>query len=305
MVSGLDPVSVLRRAGGTASASDMRSLFTTRELRRAVDDGRIVRAGGRHYALPGVEEALMAAARLNGVVSGLSAAQAWGWKVKLSPPEPQVTIPRRRRRSAKDREGIHVVWRDLPADAVTGRVTTRLETAVDCMRRLPFDEALAVADSSLRQGGLTKGQLIAGARNAPRTGRSKAVTVAEAADSRADNPFESCLRAVALRVPGLEVLPQFLVEDIGHADLADPRLRLAIEADSYEHHTLKEAFRYDVRRYTAMVRHRWRVVRFVWEDVMYRQDYVEAVLRDVVAQGVPAYGQFITPSRDSRLRPWA
>jgi len=117
--------------------------------------------------------------------------------------------------------------------------------------------------------------------------------VAASADARAANPFESCLRAICHGVAGLEVQPQFLVEDIGHADQADPRLRIAIEADSHEFHSLAEAFRHDVRRYTAMVRHRWRVIRFVWEDVMYKQDYVAAVLADLVAQGPRVYGQFV------------
>ena len=47
-------------------------------------------------------------------------------------------------------------------------------------------------------------------------------------------------------------------------------------------HAQPEAFRYDVRRYTAMTRAGWLVVRFVWEDVMHRQAYVASVLADLV-----------------------
>lgn len=65
----------------------------------------------------------------------------------------------------------------------------------------------------------------------------------------------------------------------------DRLLRLVIEAESHEFHTEKAAFRYDCRRYTAMVRAGWRVVRFVYEDVMARQDYVREVLTDLVALG--------------------
>lgn len=107
--------------------------------------------------------------------------------------------------------------------------------------------------------------------------------VVEVANAKAANPFESALRAIALTVPGLHVVPQGPVGTIGHADLTDRTLRIAIEAESFEFHALPEAFRYDVRRYTAMVREGWYVVRFVWEDVMERPDYVHAVLVDVVS----------------------
>jgi very-short-patch-repair endonuclease len=60
-------------------------------------------------------------------------------------------------------------------------------------------------------------------------------------------------------------------------------LRIAVEAESLEFHALPDAFRYDVRRYTAMTRLGWLVVRFVWEDVMHRPAYVADVLADLVA----------------------
>ena len=70
---------------------------------------------------------------------------------------------------------------------------------------------------------------------------------------------------------------------IGHADLTDAALRIAVEAESFEFHAQPEAFRYDVRRYTAMTRAGWLVARFVWEDVMKQQEYVAAALADLVA----------------------
>ena len=107
--------------------------------------------------------------------------------------------------------------------------------------------------------------------------------MARAADGAAANPFESVLRAIARGVPGLAVVPQGAVGTIGHADLVDPVLRVAIEAESFEFHALPEAFRYDVRRYTAMTRIGWLVVRFIWEDAMHRPAHVRAVLEDVVS----------------------
>lgn len=48
--------------------------------------------------------------------------------------------------------------------------------------------------------------------------------------------------------------------------------------------TLREAFSYDVRRYTAMIRSGWLVARFTWDDVMHRPVYVAAVVADLVAR---------------------
>ena len=161
-------------------------------------------------------------------------------------------------------------------------MTTRVQTVVDCARSLPFDEALTVADSALREGVVRRQDLLASAAASPRTGRQRALRVVRSADPRADNPFESCLRAIALAVPGLQVQPQLVVPGIGRADLGDRRLRLLLEADSYEFHSDRAAFRHDIRRYTAMVRAGWLVVRFCWEDVMQRPDEVHAVLADMV-----------------------
>jgi very-short-patch-repair endonuclease len=235
------------------------------------------------YALAVVDEARLAAARVSGVVSHLSAALAHGLKVKDPPCRPIVTV--RRNRSPKDGDGIDVRYADLLAEEVVGGwITTPARTVVDCARSLPYDEALAVADSALRSGKVSRAQLEQAAHRSPRTGRAKALRVIGRATPLATNPFESVLRAIAEEVPGLVVVPQGEVGVIGHADLTDPRLRIAIEADSYEFHAPPEAFRYDVRRYTGMVRLGWLVVRFVWEDVMRNPAEVRATLCDVVAR---------------------
>lgn len=245
--------------------------------------GRITRLARNSYALPGADEALAAAGRLHGTVSHLSAARAWGWKVKVLPLQPHVTVPRNRNVGAERRGSVHLHWSDVPAEEVAGRCTSRVRTVVDCARSLPFGEALSVADSALRDQTVTREQLLAAAELAPRTGRARVQRVAAAADGRADNPFESCLRAIALDVPGWSPQAQLHVPGVGHADVGEAAARLVLEAESFEFHALPEAFAYDLRRYTAMVRAGWVVLRFGWDEVMHRPDEVrvtiEAVLR--------------------------
>lgn len=60
-------------------------------------------------------------------------------------------------------------------------------------------------------------------------------------------------------------------------------LKIVIECDSWEYHSGEDLFRRDVRRYTDMVRTGWLVVRFVWEDAMFRPGRVRRVLDEVVA----------------------
>ena len=129
--------------------------------------------------------------------------------------------------------------------------------------------------------------MLAAAQTSPRTGHAKAIRVAESADARAANPFESVLRAIAKGVPGLRVLPQQWVggtDRIGRVDLLDPRLGLVIEAESFEFHSDRQSLARDVHRYTAMVRAGYTVVRFTWEEVMLRPAYVRAVLVDLVSR---------------------
>jgi hypothetical protein len=276
----MDAVQALTQLGGLGTSREVLAMTSRAGLRRAVLDGRVIRLKPGTYALPDADDALVAARALGGTVSLLSAALHWGWRVRMPPKRPMVTLARHRRLPQRGVEA-DVRWADLvPADVVDG-VTGKLRTVVDCARWLPFPDGLAVADSALRAGDLTKSQLLTAAEASPRTGRPAAIKVARAADGRAANPFESSLRAIAKGVPGLRVEPQVPIGTVGHADLADEHLQIAIEAESWEFHATPEAFRYDVRRYTSFSRLDWVLVRLLWEDVMHRPDLVHAILADV------------------------
>lgn len=269
----------LERLGGVSDREALLTLFTRGQLARALDEGHVVRHSRNLYTLPAADQAVVAARQVHGVVSHLSAALAWGWKVKDVPKKPVVTVPRNRNPSA---QGIDVRFASLAAGEVEEGRTSAVRTVLDCARSLPFDEALAVCDSALRARAVDKESLVAAATAGPRTGRPAALRVIEAADAGAANPFESVLRAIALGVPGLDVVAQGEVGQF-HADVADLRLRIAAEAESFEFHALPEAFRHDIRRYNEMTRRGWLVVRFVWEDVMRKPSYVHDVLLDLVA----------------------
>lgn len=162
-----------------------------------------------------------------------------------------------------------------------GWATSRIHTVLDCAADLQFDEALAVADSALRTGDLTRDELLAA--TSPGTSQRR---VAEYADGRAANPFESSLRAICIEA-GLPVVPQWAITVRGgievHADLANPFLGIAIEADSWAWHADRSAHERDCDRYNWLVEAGWLVLRFYWQQVMHAPWVVADVIRNVAA----------------------
>ena len=231
----------------------------------------IVRLTRGSYAVPGGDAAVEAATALSGVLSHASAAHHLGWKVKTVPRVPHVTVPRHRRIAPYRRRGVHVHFAEVEAD---GLATTPLQTVIDCARHLPFDEALSVADSALRSGTVDPHELRAAADLSPGTGRARAIRVANAADRRADNPFESVVRAISLEFPALRLVPQLYVPGVGYPDLHDRARRLVVECDSFQFHSGREAVVKDVERYNACELGGFPLLRFAWEHAMLRQDYV-------------------------------
>lgn len=276
---------VLAEMGGVAR----RGALVAACGRAAVDAGvrsgdLVVLARGTYASAASADSARSMAAALSGVLSHRSAALAWGWAVRSIPERPDVVVAKNRRVEPSRASAVQLHRATLhPDDVVDGR-TSRDRTLVDCLRSLPLSEALAVADSALREG-VPRSRLLAVARDARGPGSPRVRRVAELADGRAANPFESALRATCLDVPGLQVTPQVPIVEgrwLGRPDLVDQRLRIAVEADSFAWHGDRVALRRDANRYNALVAAGWLVLRFSWEDVMHEATQVRAVLEEVV-----------------------
>ena len=279
-ISALMPV-----LGGVATRRMLVRITSRRALEDAIASGELVRVNRGRYAVPNVHEGTELALKVTGHVCLVSAALSHGWKVKVVPPLPQVAVPKDRRVPDSTRPSMELIWTDLADDQVQGLATDASTTLEMCGRRLPFDEALAIADSALRDG-YPHRALVELAAAAKGPGSARLRRVAANADGRAANPFESVLRAIALDVPGLSIEPQVRIRgDLGldvRPDLVDRRLRIVLEADSFEWHGDRAALRRDARRYDLLVADGWTVLRFAWEDVMHDQEWVRRVLRLVV-----------------------
>lgn len=282
----MDPRDALAQLGGVASTRDLLSLTSERRLRTALERGDVERLARGRYRLPDADRALARAARAGGVVSHLSAAVVHGWEVARPPTLPWVTVPRKAK--VTDRRGMNLVYGDLTDERI---VTGCTRTVVDCARRLPFPEALAVADSALRRGDVDGLVLQREAGSVRGKGAADARRVAHHADARAANPFESVLRALAVEA-GLDVEPQGAVTAGGrtlHPDVLDRDHRLALEADSWAWHGGRDAFHSDCWRYTVLALAGWRVLRFTHFQVMQQPGWVISCLR-TAASGVPVTG---------------
>lgn len=278
----------LRRLGGVATRQQLLRGHSRHALTAAVDRGEVMRLARGRYALPDVAAAKAAAHALTGALCLASAALEHGWAVKLPPELPQVALPRNRKPVQMSAAKVEVKRLRLGPDDVRDGVTTPDRTLLDCLRELPFDEALAVADSALRCG-YRKQRLLALARDARGPGAARMRAIAGLATAEAANPFESVLRAIALTVPLLAVRPQVSLHRsdpmvvgggrfLGRPDLVDMDLRIIVEADSFEWHGDRAALRSDAQRYNAFAVNGWLVLRFSWEDVMFSGDEVRSVL---------------------------
>jgi very-short-patch-repair endonuclease len=224
--------------------------------------------------LPALPSAHVAAARAGGVLSHESAADDWGFSLLTSPTAVHVTVPHGARPAGQ--RGVALHWSTSPL-ALAARVTPVLRTVLDCATTMPFRAALGVADSVLAQGRLTTSQLMAGAAASPERGRSRRLRVARAADARAANAFESCLRGIVLEAGVTGFQPQLeiaLADRVVRVDLGDRARRVVLEADSYAHHGSRDALVADCERYDELVREGWRVLRFSWEHVVFRPEWV-------------------------------
>jgi very-short-patch-repair endonuclease len=277
----VDPIAALARLGGSADVKALDALCGRRALRRVVRSGEVERLARGRYGLPAGPDPVRSAVRLGGVASYESAATRWGIELPVrADARAQVTVGRGRSHLKPD--GVEVHWADVPASDVEGSFTTPLRTLLDLARHRPFGTALAAADCALRMRLVLPGDLMAGAQRLRGPGCTQARRVADHADARAASVLESVLRAIMIEgeITGFE--PQVEIHGdrfFARVDLGHRGRRIALEADSFEHHGHRAALARDCRRYTELTTRGWLVLRFAWEQVMFEPDWVVAMIR--------------------------
>lgn len=281
----MDVISQMKDLGGAASRTAIVALCGKAPVAAALADRRLVRDARGRYALPEAHKGVRVANSVAGVLSHRSAAAYWGWEQKDDQKLPEVTVPRNRHVTKRQRLVFIPHYVDLHDGEAVGSVTTKRRTLVDCFRNLPYDEALAIADSAVRNGDVTKEELAEIAKATKGRGRRRIICVSDDATEKAANPFESVLRSIANRIPGLCSVAQVpLAIDASrelHPDVGDTALRLALEAESFEFHGEREALARDCERYNLFALLGWLILRFSWAQVMREPAYVHRTLIDI------------------------
>jgi very-short-patch-repair endonuclease len=290
----------------------MRSFWTTadllargrseREIRRAIEQGRLLLVRRGLVAMPGTADLLLRAARVGGVATSVTAAGVLGlW----TPPDPSPGALRLRpHRLEHDR--LHVAFRRtttrlhdpvdgaLPlrrtpdvvlhrtgSEIVDGAVGSGIAPALTMLehafRSLPPEHALAVLDSALHHRFLRVADLPALAAKLPNRLRP----VVMAADGRADSGIETIARHL-LRLIGLHVVVHPVLDGIGEVDLLVEG-RLIVELDGKEWHDDHDAFARDRHRDLVAATTRYRSLRLTWRKVLFEWPSVEAAVLAALA----------------------
>lgn len=320
-------LAALTEAGGVATSAVLVAASSRSALRAAVSKGFLVRLGRGTYALAELGTVDVTASALEsrswarwtepltdaelktlvgrharakaggGALCQLSAASHHGWPILREPTRLQVALPPGRHQP-KSLGGcrIHYLGSAMRIDdhAFDAGVTNPLETVLHCAATLPFPEAVAVADSALRSGAVGRSTLLNAADTYAGRGRREVRRVAEVADERAANPFESGLRAILLDTPLVGPTPQYEICDSRFravVDLVDVPRRIVVEADSYEFHGGADEFGRDVDRYDDLICRDWLVLRFRLRHVLHDpgriRDVVQAAVEVRRRQGYP------------------
>lgn len=275
---------VLARLGGRASFAELTHVTSKRELAIALRAGDVQRLAKGVYGLPGPSTDHHVAVAYNGVVSHLSAALAWDLPLVAPPKKPHITVPKKRRPRPGPPAILH--WAAICPKDQPRNLTSMVRTVTDCARILPFGEALAVADSSLKKG-LTREELITATTAMRGVGSTKAREVAALATPGGESFLESMLRALLIKhnIEGFE--PQVAVQRgwfSARVDLGHRQAMVALEAEGYEFHGSSQDFAADCRRYDELVAEGWLVLRFTYHQVLNDPAWVIATIREALAQ---------------------
>ncbi|WP_163509431.1 endonuclease domain-containing protein [Fodinicola acaciae] len=233
-------------------------------------------------------KAALAAAGHDATLSHFSAAARWRLPLPIGcdgrrPVHVTVRPPRpRHRKGVRVHENLLAACDIAELDGIP--VTSVGRTWFDLAATCHFYDHVAITDAILHRGLSTRERLTAAIRAGHR-GAKAARRSLEAADERAESPWETRTRLV-LHAADLMVVPQVSIADdfdviIARTDLALVEHKIAIEYDG-GHHLDRDQARADLDRVRTMERHGWLVLRFGADDLLHRERQVIAEVKTAI-----------------------
>jgi very-short-patch-repair endonuclease len=297
-----------RRTQGLGSAARLAAAGVPRwALARAVHAEDIVRVRPRVYAsaaLPPLPQfvvtdkgvsptyvlhvrAVLLSFGVLAAACGRTAAALYGWGLLVEPSRTvEVSVPHGR--GSLDAPGVRCRQRrGAPCEPVTAlgdcgplRMTTPVQTVLDCALWLPLLQAVVICDSALRAKAVTVEELVRAFASLPGVKQAaQARRVLDLCDPLSGSVLESVLR-VQLCLAGLTdfttqvvlaVRPQVLRVDFCFAAAG-----LVVEVDGARWH--QDAAR-DQARDNVLATLGWRVLRLSWADVVHRPEQAISAIR--------------------------
>lgn len=229
---------------------------------------------------------------------GRTAAALYGWGMFVEPSRTvELAVPHGRssalppRVRATQRRSARAGLRCLLPDTDPLRITTPLQTALDCALRLPLLEAVVVCDSALRSGRVTVDELMTAAARLPGVrAAAQARRVFDLCDPLSGSVLESVLR-VRMAVAGISGWrSQVLLRDLPgqhlRVDFCFEQHGLVVEVDGQRWH--QDPAR-DQARDNALAALGWRVLRFTWAQVVHEPEQVLEQLQSALACATPGF----------------
>lgn len=171
-------------------------------------------------------------------------------------------------------------------------VTSVERTVIDLAGAVPLGRLAGALDSALVQRLTTADRIGRRLHEIGRRGRKGAGRLARLLEERLGGarPLESRFEARLERVLLAAGLPvparQHEVFDdaglIGRVDLAYPRAKLALEADSYRWHAGYSSWQRDLRRRTRLAAAGWRVIHSTWRELVHEPGELVAAVREAL-----------------------
>jgi very-short-patch-repair endonuclease len=166
-------------------------------------------------------------------------------------------------------------------------VTSRPRTVVDCLRLLPYRDALTLVERALQQNWISLEELsrrtrgLVGRRGTP--GLVRLVrTVADGSRSAAERRLVKLLGDAGIVGWAVNVAIRDQYGLIGVGDIVFAERRVVIEVDGWAFHVAPDRFQRDRERQNRLVAAGWTVLRFTWRDLTDRPDSVVATVRAVL-----------------------
>lgn len=267
----------IHRRGGVAHSSTIyRAGFSKHAVATSVRSGALVRVRRSWLVLSACEPERLAAARVGGRLTCVSAARLMDLWV---PAHDAIHVAVNPTAARFDAAGLRVHWSTGPAPIVRRTaIDPLLNVLYQAARCLPPPDALAVWESAIRRG-LVAGEVLQRVEWRSR----RAHFVAGLATALSDSGLETHF-VVLMREIGVDVRQQVWID--GHRVDALIGDRLIVQLDGFAHHSSASDRRRDITADARLVLRGYTVLRFDYQQLLLQPLFVQDAVRAAMAQGL-------------------